>query len=1035
MDHLAGRTLGPYELGELLGSGGYGAVYRATHRRLRVAHAVKVLTPSALLSGGDLVKRFEREAHTAAQLRHPNIVQIHDIAEEAGFHYIAMELVEGMSLREVLRAQGPLPLGRALRLLSQLADALDYAHGRGVLHRDLKPANVVVGPDDHATLVDFGLARPVEGTRLTRTIMVVGTAEYMAPEAVEGDRGSPSSDLYALGVLAYEMLAGESPFAGREPLQVLYAQVHTPPPSPRGLRPDLPEAVEAALLRQLAKDPARRYPSGRAFVAGLSAAADATAEMAPPGGAARAREPAAAVPSNLRAQLTSFVGREREVAEVERLLSATRLLTLTGAGGCGKTRLALAVAADSLDDFPDGAFFVDLSPLPDPDLVAPTIVRGLGLQEVAGRPPADLLRSYLRDKRSLLVLDNFERLLAAARLVAELLAASPDLRMLVTSREPLRVPGEREFAVPPLATPGAGRPPPAEALARYEAVRLFVERAQAVRPDFTVTNASAPAVAEICRQLDGIPLAIELAAARVKAFSVEQIRARLDDRFRLLTTGARTAPARQQTLRAVVDWSYDLLAEAERLLFDRLSVFAGGFALEAAEAVCAGDGIGPEDVLELLSRLVDKSLVQAEAAGVEGELRYRLLETLRAYGRERLAGRGEADRARRRHAAYMVGLAERAERAFHGPEEAAWLRRAEREHDNVRAALQWAVECGDEEAAEVGLRLAGALGWSWNLNDRWSEACAWYERVLGLPGAMVRTPARAKALVNAGALAVRQGDYPTAGTWLEESLSIALAIGDELLVIWAVSSLSLLVVFKGGVRATQAFEAAVREVGDPLAYLRRVGSPWHEARALQAMAEDSLRRGDNAEAAARLEEAVRVARAAGDAWSVATCLNHLGDVLRSTGDHERAGALYEESLALFRGLGYGGEASLLHNLGYVALARGERQRAAALFREAVTVFRRTDERRGVAECLVGLAGVAAVEGRAETAARLFGAGEAALQARGTHLSPSNRADYERNVAAARVQMGEEAFAAAWAKGQAMSLEQAIAFASEEHADT
>ena len=417
---------------------------------------------------------------------------------------------------------------------------------------------------------------------------------------------------------------------------------------------------------------------------------------------------------NLPVQLTSFIGREREIEEVKKLLSSSRLVTLTGSGGCGKTRLSLQAAAELIEEYPEGLWLVELASLTDPGLVPQTLASVLGMREVPGRPLLETLSDYLKARNLLLVLDNCEHLVeACAELASSLLGACPNLKILATSREGLGVAGETTWNVPSLSMPEPQRLPPMESLSQYEAVRLFIERAESVQPGFEVTDQNAPAVAQICHRLDGIPLAIELAAARVRVLSVEQINARLEDRFRLLTGGSRIAMPRQRTLRGAVEWSYELLSEPEHLLFNRLSVFTGGFILEAVETVCAGEGVGADEVLDLLSLLVDKSLVMV-GEGVEGEVRYRLLETLRQYGRERLAAIGEADETLRRHAAFFFALAEEAGQVQSqtialGPQEAAWLDRLEQEHDNLRAALGWCVESGE---AETGLRLGEGIFFS-----------------------------------------------------------------------------------------------------------------------------------------------------------------------------------------------------------------------------------------------------------------------------------------------------------------------------------
>ncbi|MBA2450883.1 MAG: adenylate/guanylate cyclase domain-containing protein, partial [Chloroflexi bacterium] len=569
-------------------------------------------------------------------------------------------------------------------------------------------------------------------------------------------------------------------------------------------------------------------------------------------------------PNNLPIQATPFVGREHEVAAVrEQLLCPeVRVLTLTGPGGTGKTRLSLQVAAELVDDFEDGVFFVPLAPTSDPTLVAATIAQALGLQEAEGRPLLDILKDYLRDKHPLLVLDNFEQVLEAASLVTDLLQAAPGLKVLVTSRAVLRLYGGHDFPVPPLALPDREHLPPLDRMTQYEAVRLFVERARAVRPDFAVTNENAPAVAEICHRLDGLPLAIELAAARIRLLPPEAMLARMERRLPLLTGGARDRPARQQTLRGAIAWGYDLLDEDEQTLFRRLSVFAGGFTLEAAEAVCDGDGSqrGERSVddaphaplssllspLDLIASLVDKSLVrQQELEG--GEPRFSMLGTIREFALERLEESGEVAAMRDRHAQHYLELAGEAKVKIRGPAQASWLRRLGEEHDNLQAALSRFRDRGEAEATQ---RMAGDLWWYWYLRSLFSEGRSRLEEALAMGDPAGRTSARAWATFSLGALAHLQSDFGTAGARIEESREMFDELGERV-------GLAFSLIFRGQVAYSQADPVGARSLYEAgLATAREAGDPWPRGLALFFLANAAFGAGDLVQARVRAEESL-----------------------------------------------------------------------------------------------------------------------------------------------------------------------------------
>ena len=732
----------------------------------------------------------------------------------------------------------------------------------------------------------------------------------------------------------------------------------------------------------------------------------------PGGAAARAVEAAADVTSQgrLPIALTSFIGRDDDLAEIERLLATSRLLTLTGAGGCGKTRLALEAAARLADGYPDGVRLVELAPLTDPALVPSAVAAALGVREAPGEEPIEMVLRGLAGRRRLLLLDNCEHLVdACAQLVHEVLRSCPGVRVLATSRETLRVAGEVSWRVPPLPVPPAGSRLPADQQSWAPSVRLFVDRASAVSPGFLLTEQTSAAVADICRQLDGLPLALELAAVRVRMLPVEQIAARLGDRFRLLTGGSRAALRHQQTLRASIAWSHDLLSEPERVLFRSLAAFAGGWTLEAAEALGG-------DVMDVLASLVDKSLVLAEGHG--GQERYRMLETIREYALEQLAESGEAATTRGLLADYYLALCERAEPGLlgtSGRSSAAWLDRLEREHDNLRAALRWFVETGQ---VEPGLRMAGALSELWRIRGYVGEAHVWFDALLDQPGAP--TIARARALFWAGCLWTDLDDE-RAGSLLVESLELARALDDGRTVARALVAL-------GDVRRRTDAAESRRLVEAGLALGRALGDAWSISTGLLWMGDSLMFDGDRAAARRVFDECLDFSLQVANHWTVGASLEHLGFLTWQEGDMAAAAVFHRRALAVFKEAGdLPGVSHALLGGGLAALAERDVPLARALLTESLLLQRKLGERSWVPLTLRGFAGLAAVEGRGPSAVRLFGAHEA-LSPLAAQPEWVAQHEYNRDVALARAALDEATFRAAWAEGRAMSLETALAFA-------
>jgi predicted ATPase/class 3 adenylate cyclase len=684
--------------------------------------------------------------------------------------------------------------------------------------------------------------------------------------------------------------------------------------------------------------------------------------------------------NNLPAQPTPLIGRGRELGEVCDLLRAEglRVLTLTGPGGIGKTRLGLQVGAELLDEFEEGVFFVALAPITDPALVPSAIAEALGVVEAADQPLEEALKDYLRSKELLVLLDNFEQVLGGAPLVGQLLSACPKLKVLATSRSVLRVYGEQEYPVGPLELPSPGRLPPIEKLSQYEAVRLFIERAKAAKPEFSVTDENAPAVAEICARLDGLPLAIELAAARIKLLTPAAMLERLGSRLKLLGGGARDLPERQRTLRGTIEWSFALLEEGEQVLFARLAVFAGGRTLEAIEAVCDANGDLPIDALEGVSSLLDKSLLRQEE-GPGGEPRFVMLETIHEYAREKLQASGEAEETRRLHAEYFLAVAEEAEPELSGAEQVASLELLEAEHDNFRAALSWSLE----KEPETALRLAVALARFWEKRSYFSEGSRWIKAALSRSD-HTDGSVRARALSEAGTFAWHRGDYQQATVFHRGALALYRQLGDE-----GNAAFALLCV------GTQHLEQAEHERARPF-----------------------------------FEEALAISREVGDKRNIVYALHNLGEVARHTGHYKQARTLGMEAVSVSQEME--DKWTVARNfvwLGIVTAYKGDDyEEAEGFLEEGFGLIREVGDWEWVAYALDCFAVTAGAKGQGERAARLWGAAEALRKSIGATLHGTDRPDYDRSVAASHAQLGEAEWEAAFAQGMAMSPEEAAEYA-------
>ncbi|MFD6064922.1 protein kinase domain-containing protein [Rhodococcus wratislaviensis] len=981
-----------------IGRGGFGTVYRCTQEDLDRTVAVKVLTVEL---DEENRARFFREQRAMGRLTgHPNIVNILQVgATDSGRPFIVMPYHPQDSLDARIRRDGPLPLDQALRLGVKMAGAVESAHRLGILHRDVKPANILLTEYGEPELTDFGIAHITGGFETTGA--VTGSPAYTAPEVLGGDPPSPAADVYGLGATLFSALTGHAAFERRSSEQVVAQFLRiTTQPVPDLCEHGIPEDVSDTIARAMSREPGQRPATAADFGEQLRALqrnhgfpVDEMALHDGPGAETSGRTPASGVrhPSaepaprsttgNLPLELTSFVGRRHEVTEAKNLLAGSRLVTLTGIGGVGKTRLATRVASAVQREYSDGVRLVELGELRDGSSVVEAVAAAVGLRDQTVRPLREVLIEFLASRKVLLVLDNCEHMVdAVAELAGPLLHNCPRLRILTTSREPLVIGGEAVLRVPPLAVPDPERKPSLRGLPKYDAVTLFAERAAAAVPGFALTESNAGAVAGICHRLDGLPLPIELAAARLRAMSPEQILGRLTDGYTLLTRGSRGAPSRQQTLRLCVDWSFELCTAEEQLVWGRLAVFAGSFELDAAEQVC-GDGLASGELLDTLTSLVEKSILIREEHG--SVVRFRLFETLREYGYEKLEQTGEALSLRRRHRDWYEALALDAEADWISARQLDWIDRLKREQPNLREALEFSID--DDPAA--GLRTAGALCWFWASQGLYSEGRRWLKRLLtresGPP-----TPGRANALYCATVMANAQGDIQTGTALVEEGHTLAAQTSDPL------------------IRAFVSFADGML----------------------------ALYRGDLVRARSQLEATLAEFSTRGDRTLEVAALYELGTAYGLSGLTEQAIECHERVLAITEIHGEKVYRSYsLWALGIAVWQQGNAERSVRLLEESLKLTRQVHSPRGAASCLEALAWISVEQHDALRAAVHMGAADGLARPTGVPaVIHSNLLVYQAEYAKqARRELGDIAFGAAHRKGEQLGFDAAIAYALHE----
>jgi non-specific serine/threonine protein kinase len=1024
-DRLVGTVLdGKYRLETVVGRGGMGVVYQARQMNLQRRVAVKVL-PEHLAKRSSGLRRFRREALTVARLRHPNIVAVHDfgVSSDVGA-FLVMEFLEGESLRSLMRESGRLTLGQVVDLMLPICSALQSAHAAGVVHRDLKPENVFIehGPTGQVVkILDFGLAKLADRAKLGTSSWdsdpplanLIGTPHYMSPEQCLEEEGDARSDVYALGCVMYEALSGCRPFSGSSRNEILVKKVSSSPRPISRLVNDLPPGVDDLLARAMARDPQCRFQTTEELANALerlrTPVSDARVAASRPGQA----------PPGLPRPHSAFIGRARDLEAVAHLLKSTRLVTLAGPGGIGKTRLALEIAQTIANSGTLETHLVDLSDVNDPASVGRAVAAALGVAERPGVPVVDVVCENVARRQILLLVDNCEHLLGGVAAVARaLLAGCAGLRLLATSREPLGISGELVWRVPALSLPDANGHVDADSLLACESVRLFADRLRLAMPGFQVDDGNAPIVAGICCKLDGIPLALELAAARAAVLPLDELSSHLDEGLRVLATSMRDIAPRQQTLSATIGWSFALLTDDERTFLRRLAVFSGGFTLEAAEAVCSGNGIEELAVLDFLDRVAAKSLVNVDTS--RSPARYWQLETIRRYSATRLCEYGEEASLRDRHLSYYLAVAEEAGRNPVSVHDRRLLDRLDAERRNFQAAVEWSQKRGQHE---LMMQLVVALAPYWRVRGHYAESHEWLQR--GLARRDCLSPLTvARALSALAALELVFGNYDLEERLDAESLPLLESLGDRTGAGHALNRLGNNAYYHGNYRLALArYEASV-------ALFRQEGKLWDLANSLSNLGMIARNLGDLVRAEQLHTEALELSRQIGDHVATARVLMNQGALRLEQGDDDGARALYEEALALFREVGvYQMEASVLNNLGDVARRRGDVEGAGMLYRQALEIHRRLGDRPNAVYSLNSFACLAAAAGQHERAVRLASAANQLREQFGLKLNPFEQSDLDEHLRQSRECLDTETAQRALAAGHAMDLETALDYAT------
>ena len=1002
-----GDKLSQYTIVSVIGSGGMGRVFLADDAKLGRKTALKFLSPE-FASDREHLDRFVREARAASALNHPNICTIYEINDTSALPYIAMEYVDGETVVDLIRRKGR-NLSQVLDISLQIAEALAEAHFHGVVHRDIKPANIVINKKGRVKVLDFGLAKRMvgieaaEGQFQTNAGVVLGTASYMSPEQARGLDVDQRSDIWSLGVCMYEMLTGALPFRGETPADTFAAILTHQPDPPSKFFIDVPPALDRLVLSAIERQREKRVRSMDALIEELRSikisideglqssdrvTRDATkepteifhsapTERSEPPDTDEELSVRKTAPHNLTESFERIIGREPEILSVTRLLSEpqTRLVTMTGIGGTGKTTLSRAVARRMLPAFQHGVFFIEMADVSRPDVVASTIAKPLGIKEEGGRPVIDVLKDHLREKELLLVIDNFEQVIEAASQISELLSSAERLKVLVTSRELLRLSAEIEFQVPPLTLPDPDAKASFDELLGTEAVSLFVERAKAARSGFALTRENIGDVVAICSLLDGLPLAIELAAARIKILSPQALRTKLETSLDLLSGASRDRPERQKTMRGAVLWSYELLSPQEKQVFRELSVFSGGFRFDSAEFVCQTSAYTHAlDLVDVVSSLLDKSLlIQRESK--DGEPRFRMLEVVRGFALELLGSEGDLESTKRRHAECFVELGEAAEPQLQGASSNVWLIRLADEHDNIRAAMEWALA----HAPDLAVRLAVSVRNYWLVQSHLTEGFGWLKAAASC-GFEPPASLRFKLLNGLGLSARFRGDFDTARRAYEDGLAAGIEAGD-----------------KSGTALSNRGLGLV-----------------------------SMQMGDLDAARVYFDAGLAISRELDDRYGIAMSLSFLGDLSRTEGNYPNAKPFFQEAVDLFRSLENRTAVSdALNNLGAALVCLGEIEQAAKCFEEAIRSARELSNRITISCSLDGFAAVAKESGEPNKAAILSGAAEGLRDLIGYRIEPAEAKFRDFYYSKLKAELNAEDLRRLCDQGRALTVKEAV----------